>query len=90
MTNIYELKGMTCTGCKATVERNLSQVDKVTDVRVNLEKQEAEIDTTEPVPTEVLRRSLPHKYQLSQKKKPESQLISEATETTSKLLLAIS
>lgn len=67
MTQTYELQGMTCNGCKATVERSLSQVEKVLDVQVSLEKQEAKIESIEPIPTDVLLQSLPDKYKLSEK-----------------------
>ncbi|MEL7222165.1 MAG: MauE/DoxX family redox-associated membrane protein, partial [Bacteroidota bacterium] len=84
MTQTYELQGMTCNGCKATVERNLSQIDQVLEVRVSLENQEAEIDTLEPISTDVLRKALPNKYQLSEKNS-QSLTITESADSPSKL-----
>ena len=43
MKHIYNIAGMTCGGCKASVEKYLSEVKEVTSVTVDLEKEEAEI-----------------------------------------------
>ncbi|RPD97664.1 cation transporter [Aureibaculum marinum] len=67
MTHTYNIKGMTCGGCKASVEKYLGNVDNVTNVTVNLEKAEAEVTMSSHVATEVLKKALPEKYTLSEK-----------------------
>lgn len=67
MTHTYNITGMTCGGCKASVEKYLGNVDNVTNVSVNLEKAEAEVTMSNHVATEVLKKALPEKYTLSEK-----------------------
>lgn len=67
MTHTYNITGMTCGGCKASVEKYLSNVDNVTNVSVNLEKAEAEVTMSSHVATETLKKALPEKYTLSEK-----------------------
>ncbi len=66
MTHTYNLKGMSCGGCKASVEKYLSQVDNVTKVVADVQKAEVEITMSEHVTTETLKRALPEKYALSE------------------------
>ena len=67
MTHTYNITGITCGGCKASVEKYLGNVDNVTNVSVNLEKAEAEVTMSNHVATEVLKKALPEKYTLSEK-----------------------
>ena len=67
MTSTYSLQGMTCGGCKATVAKHLSQIDTVTVVEVNLEKEEVTLSLEKPVTIEVLQNTLPKKYNLSER-----------------------
>lgn len=89
MTHTYNIKGMTCGGCKASVEKYLSNLDNVTNVTVNLEKAEAEVTMSSHIATEVLKKALPEKYTLSEKEnKNVFQMTSQsldATEQKSKL-----
>jgi copper chaperone CopZ len=67
MTHTYNIAGMTCGGCKASIEKYLGNVDNVTNVAVNIEKAEAEVTMSIHVTTEVLKKALPEKYTLSKK-----------------------
>jgi len=67
MTHTYNITGMTCGSCKASVEKYLGNVDNVTNVSVNLEKAEAEVTMSNHVATEALKKALPEKYTLSKK-----------------------
>lgn len=67
MKNTYQIRGMTCNGCKASVEKYLNEVDSVTSVFVSLEKGEAEIVMDSHIETKVLQEALPEKYSLSEK-----------------------
>jgi len=67
MTHTYNITGMTCGGCKASVEKYLGNMDNVTNVSVNLEKAEAEVTMSSHVATEALKKALPEKYTLSKK-----------------------
>ena len=68
MTHTYNITGMTCGSCKASVEKSLRSIDNVTNVEVNLEKGEAEVTMSSHVATVTLKKALPEKYTLSEKK----------------------
>ena len=68
MTHQYDISGMTCAGCASTVQEVLSKVEGVASVKVNLERQEAEIAMTGHIPTATLQSALSKtKYMLSDK-----------------------
>jgi copper chaperone CopZ len=64
MKHIYTIEGMTCGGCKASVEKYLSNLEQVTNVVVNLEKGEAEVEMNKHITTDVLQKALPEKFTL--------------------------
>lgn len=67
MTHTYNIAGMTCNGCKASVEKSLNALDAVNEVKVNLEKGEAEITMSSHVSTEKLQNALSDKYTITEK-----------------------
>jgi copper chaperone CopZ len=67
MKHTYTIGGMTCGGCKASVEKYLSDLENVTNVVVNLEKGEAEVEMDKHITTKMLQKGLPEKYKLSEK-----------------------
>jgi len=67
MTKEYHVTGMTCNGCRASVEAALSSVDAVDKVAVNLEKEAATITMSKPLKEETLQKALDDKYQISLK-----------------------
>lgn len=67
MTHTYNITGMTCNGCKASVEKSLNALDAVNEVKVNLEKGEAEITMSSHISTEVLQNALSDKYTITEK-----------------------
>lgn len=67
MTHTYNITGMTCNGCKASVEKSLNTLDAVNEVKVNLEKGEAEITMSSHVSTETLQNALSDKYTITEK-----------------------
>jgi len=69
MKHTYKVTGMTCGGCKASVEKYLSKVKEVTSVTVDLEKREAEVGVNTHVSTETLHKALPEKYTITEKTK---------------------
>ncbi|GEQ85403.1 hypothetical protein ULMS_09110 [Patiriisocius marinistellae] len=66
MKHTYNITGMTCNGCKASVEKTLRAVDDVTDVEVNLESGRAEISMNQHIVTTTFRQALPSKYTISE------------------------
>lgn len=68
MTHTYSITGMTCGGCKASVEKELKKVSGVSDVFVDLEKAEAKVSMTQHIDTATLKNALPDKFYLSEKK----------------------
>ncbi|MDH7911590.1 MauE/DoxX family redox-associated membrane protein [Winogradskyella sp. SYSU M77433] len=67
MTHTYNITGMTCNGCKASVEKSLNALDAVNEVKVNLEKGEAEITMSSHISTEKLQNALSDKYTITEK-----------------------
>jgi cation transport ATPase len=67
MKHIYNIKGMTCGGCSASVNKYLSTIDHVTNVVVRLETGEAEVTMDKHVTTDILQKALPEKYTLTDK-----------------------
>ena len=67
MKHIYTVTGMTCNGCKASVEKHLNALQKITSVFVNLEKAEATVEMNTLISTEELQNSLPEKFSISEK-----------------------
>lgn len=68
MKHTYNITGMTCNNCKASVEKYLSEIDHVSEVSVNLEKGEAEVKMDKHISTDILQNALSEKYTLSKKK----------------------
>ncbi|MCF7567585.1 cation transporter [Sabulilitoribacter arenilitoris] len=68
MIHTYSVTGMTCNGCKTSVEDKLNALEHVTKVTVNLEKGEATIEMSQHISTETLQKALSDKYTISEKK----------------------
>jgi cation transport ATPase len=67
MIHTYNISGMTCGGCKLSVEKYLEKVNYVTNVDVDLEKAEAQVTMNQHIETETLKNALPEKYHLSER-----------------------
>lgn len=67
MTHTYSVTGMSCNGCKTTVQKALSEVPGVKNVAVDLQKAEATIDMNNHIPTAQLQSTLKNhpRYKLS-------------------------
>jgi copper chaperone CopZ len=68
MTHTYKVSGMTCTGCQAKVQAQLSKVNGVNNVSIDLPKGEASIEMAKHIPTQDLQAALKDypKYQLTE------------------------
>ena len=58
---------MTCGGCKASVEKNLNEVEDVTNVFVDIQEGDAIITMNRHIRTAVLQNALPEKFIISKK-----------------------
>ena len=67
MKSIYEVSGMTCNGCKLSVENKLSSLQGVDSVQVDLTKGEANIYSKSPISFSLITNSLPRKYKITRK-----------------------
>ena len=67
MKHTYKISGMTCNGCVASVEEQLSNIEGVSKVEVSLEKAKVEITTLEHIPIHTLRSALSVKYSIDEK-----------------------
>jgi copper chaperone CopZ len=88
MTHTYNVSGMTCEGCSAKVNHLLKQLPNVTDVKINLEKGEADITMNKHIATPELQGALKDypKYQLTEQEhnhvKPDRNIFAEQPEET--------
>jgi cation transport ATPase len=67
MKHTYTVTGMTCNGCKSSVEDSLNKLDDVIHASVNLEQQEATIEMSKHIATITLQNALSDKYTISEK-----------------------
>tara|TARA_B100000674_G_C37894440_1_gene940609 strand:+ start:926 stop:1627 length:702 start_codon:yes stop_codon:yes gene_type:complete len=64
MKSIFKIEGMTCNGCKSTVEEKLNILDGVDYAKVDLTKGEATIYSKDQISFSLISDSLPSKYKL--------------------------
>ena len=64
MKSILQISGMTCEGCKSSVEDKLGSLDEVDNVKVNLARGEAVIYSKNPISFSLIKETLPPKYSL--------------------------
>lgn len=67
MIHTYTVLGMTCNGCKKSVEESLLKLDAVESVQVSLEAQDAVITMNKHLETPKLQQALPDKFTISEK-----------------------
>ncbi|MDO5968312.1 cation transporter [Flavivirga aquimarina] len=80
MKHTYTVTGMTCNGCKASVENAIKSIPEVESVSVSLEAQEAAIEMSYHIATENLQRVLSSKYQITEKEG--GNIFKDASETS--------
>ena len=89
MKQTYTIKGMTCGGCKTSVEKHIGGVEFVTNVEVSLEMEEVTVTLEHPVSFDILKKALPEKFNLFEKSHKSSNqdisLISEKGQEDSKV-----
>jgi len=64
MKSKLQISGMTCEGCKSSVEGKLGSLDGVDNVQVNLARGEAVIYSKNPLSFSLIKETLPPKYSL--------------------------
>ena len=67
MKQTYTIKGMTCGGCKTSVEKHIGGVEFVTNVKVSLEMEEVTITLEHPISIDIFKKVLPEKFNLFEK-----------------------
>lgn len=67
MKTIYNVSGMTCNGCKASVEKSILKIDEIQNVSINLENGEAEIQSKTKLSLFTLQDALAEKFTISEK-----------------------
>ena len=65
MKSIFKISGMTCNGCKLSVEDKLSSLDGVDNAYVDLTKGEAIVHSKSPISFSLISDSLPPKYEVT-------------------------
>ncbi len=64
MKCVLQISGMTCEGCKSSVEGKLGSLDGVDNVQVDLARGEAVIYSKNPVSFSLIKETLPPKFSL--------------------------
>ena len=67
MKQTYTIKGMTCGGCKTSVEKYIGSIELVTNVEVSFEMEEVMITLEHPVSIDIFKKILPKKFSLYEK-----------------------
>lgn len=85
MKHTYTISGMTCNGCRASVEDKLNALNGITSASVNLEKAEATIEMKHHMDLETLQKAISPKYTISEKKEQNIFEASASTENKTEL-----
>lgn len=85
MIHTYTVTGMTCNGCKASVEKHLNALPNVKNALVDLDSAQATIEMSEPVSRKELQEALPKNYLISKKPVQNGSKTSELEEQKSDL-----
>ena len=85
MKSILQISGMTCEGCKLSVEDKLSSLDGVVDVQVDLTRGQAVIYSKNPVSFSLIKETLPPKYDLINKEGVKLDIHNDVTTKVSKI-----
>ena len=85
MKSILQISGMTCEGCKSSVEDKLSSLDGVDDVQVDLARGQAVINSKSPVSFSLIKETLPPKYGLINEESVKLDTHDEVTTKVSKI-----
>jgi copper chaperone CopZ len=67
MKHTYIISGMTCVGCKTSIEKNLNEIEGVINVFVDIQEGEAIITMNPHIATALLQKALPEKFKISKK-----------------------
>lgn len=70
MKQTYTVTGMTCNGCRTSVENKLRSISEVKNASVSLDTKQAIVETTQPISTQTLQNALSDKYTISKKNEP--------------------
>lgn len=68
MKHVYRVSGMTCNGCKNSVEKSLSEIENIKHVSVDLEKETAAIEMKQHLEVAVLQNVLSEKFTITELK----------------------
>ena len=67
MKQTYSVSGMTCNGCKNSVEKSLLKFDEIVEATVNLEKKEVKVLLNDEISVQNLQSGLAEKFIISEK-----------------------
>ena len=85
MKSILQISGMTCEGCKSSVEDKLSSLDGIDSVQVDLARGKAVIYSKSPVSFSLIKETLPQKYGLINEESVKLDTHDEVTTKVSKI-----
>ena len=67
MKHTYTVTGMTCNGCRTSVEDALNSIENVVKATVDLEKEEATIEMSKHISISDFQKAISNKYSISKK-----------------------
>lgn len=67
MEQTFTINGMTCNGCRTSVEKKFNELEAVQIARVSLEDETATVESATGVDLDILRNALPEKYSITPK-----------------------
>lgn len=79
MIHSYKVAGMTCNGCRTSVEDKLNAISLVKKASVSLENSEAIIEMEELISIETFQKALSSKYTIFKKEATENVMVSSGT-----------
>lgn len=85
MIHTYNVTGMTCNGCKSSVEKHLNALPNAINTSVNLEKAEVTVEMTQHISILELQKALPEKFSISEQHNTNVFTASKAEEQKSDL-----
>ena len=84
MIHTYSVSGMTCNGCKSSVEKSIGAIEAAKNVIVNLDREEATVEMDNSISLEKLQESLSEKFTISEKKATQKEIPDVAFEEEKK------
>ena len=85
MKHTYNIQGMTCNGCVASVKDKLSKIPTVSNVTIDLDSGEAHVEMVSHIGLETFQSALPEKYTVTEQEHTMHNVVEDVSDEKSKL-----